>query len=333
MKKRIIGILSVLVAILVMSHNAGALELNLEVQTLWGNYVPNPVEYVLAQPYNSGSGLFICYNSAGGNWNRVRGVNFSLPSGYTPRSGDLIEFSFNATSDSNQNVNVAFGAQATANGWDVVSWTFENATNSAGALKVILVAGSQASRNISLMRPDGWTLFDLNEHECVGISNIGIYRPKGDSSQAIVDAINNSSDSASINSAKEAIVNAINQQKQAEENYYNEQEEATENIENQTPQGMSSSGNTENQASSNLIDLIRSFVSALTTINSGNCDITLDFPSYAGGSRTVNICQNKDKAGNLISVFSSLTLIVFYIPLAFKLLTMIYNEIRSFTNG
>lgn len=91
--------------------------------------------------------------------------------------------------------------------------------------------------------------------------------------------------------------------------------------------------NATNEQTTNIIGIISSFLSAITNFSAGTCDLALDFPSYAGGSMTVNVCQNRDRAGNLISLFTSLTLIMFYLPLAFKLLSMIYNEIRSFTNG
>lgn len=91
--------------------------------------------------------------------------------------------------------------------------------------------------------------------------------------------------------------------------------------------------NSENTATTNLVGALSSLLSALTNLNATNCNVTLPFPSALGGNMTVNICQNKDYAGNIISVFGSLTLCVFYVPLALKLLSMIYNEIRSFTNG
>lgn len=91
--------------------------------------------------------------------------------------------------------------------------------------------------------------------------------------------------------------------------------------------------NSTNQATSNLIGILSSFLNAITSFQATDCNIDLPFPSYAGGNIRVNVCQNKDKAGNIISVFTSLSLIVFYLPLAIKLLSMIYNEIRSFTNG
>lgn len=94
-----------------------------------------------------------------------------------------------------------------------------------------------------------------------------------------------------------------------------------------------SDNNSENAATTNLIGAFSSLLSALTSLNATNCNVTLPFPSALGGNMTVNICQNKDYAGNIISVFGSLTLCVFYVPLALKLLSMIYNEIRSFTNG
>lgn len=110
-----------------------------------------------------------------------------------------------------------------------------------------------------------------------------------------------------------------------------EQSDATQNASDESES--EAQDNSSNQQTTNLIGAFQSFVTALTSLSSTNCNVTLPFPSALGGSMQVNICQNKDYAGNIISVFGSLTLIVFYIPFSLKILSMIYNEIRSFTNG
>lgn len=139
--------------------------------------------------------------------------------------------------------------------------------------------------------------------------------------QNIVNAINSQPNySQSLNDIK----NSINNQNEEEQEAVQDASDAAESAAN---------ANSSNQATTNLIGVISNFISAITNFSGSDCNITLAFPSYAGGSMTVNVCQNKDKAGNIISVFTSLSLIVFYLPLAFKLLSMIYNEIRSFTNG
>lgn len=126
-------------------------------------------------------------------------------------------------------------------------------------------------------------------------------------------------------------VNYIQYRPSDETQVNKEQREATEEAVQEsedTAQDNSSSGQT-----TNLIGAFQSFVTALTNLSASNCNVTLAWPSSLGGNMQVNICQNKDYAGNIISVFGSLTLIVFYIPFSLKLLSMIYNEIRSFTNG
>lgn len=329
MKKKILGILCVLVAVLVMSHNAGAVDLDIDVSTMWTGTAPSYVQWTTSDGLNHNT--FVC---GGGTDYRtkVTVLTFEVsPVSSVIKSGDILVLSLSGTSDGNSNVNIDFARELkdSLNNFEVLDIKYSQAGHSSMGVDLYLFARSNGVIRGNIIRNGGWPWFTMNNTsgtECMTVGNWALYRVKGDSSQAIVNAINNNNSSTAINNAKDAIVGAIEEQQQKEQ-------AAVDNIENQTPQDLSSSGNTENQASSNLIDLIRSFVSALTTINTGNCDITLDFPSYAGGSRTVNICQNKDKAGNLISVFSSLTLIVFYIPLAFKLLTMIYNEIRSFTNG
>lgn len=127
-----------------------------------------------------------------------------------------------------------------------------------------------------------------------------------------------------------AIVNAINQLKQSQEAQNAKEEQAVENIEDQSPSDMQVGSDSSAQS---LIGTLTSFLSYITNLQATNCNVSLPFPSYAGGTQTFNVCQGKDKAGNIVSIFSSLTLFVFYLPVAFKLLGIIYSEIRSFTNG
>lgn len=113
--------------------------------------------------------------------------------------------------------------------------------------------------------------------------------------------------------------------------YNDKQYQAWDNISNQSSSDIQGSSN---QQTTNLIGIISSFVSALTSINTnGSCQLTLPFPSLLGGDQVVNPCNGADKAPAIISVASSLLLITIFVPLAFILIKMIYNEIRSFTNG
>lgn len=109
--------------------------------------------------------------------------------------------------------------------------------------------------------------------------------------------------------------------------------ESTSNIENQTPENTGGSSS-ENQQTTSIIGTISSFVSAFSNITpSQNCEMDLPFPDFVGGDQRVNICQGKDKAPAIITIASSLLLIVTFVPIAFIVLSMIYREIRSFTNG
>lgn len=119
--------------------------------------------------------------------------------------------------------------------------------------------------------------------------------------------------------------------KNINEAYYDEQRQADQNISNQSTSDIDGA---TNQQTTNLIGTISSFVSALSSINTnGSCQLTLPFPSLIGGQQVVNPCNGADKAPAIITAASSLLLITVFVPLAFILVKMIYNEIRSFTNG
>lgn len=107
--------------------------------------------------------------------------------------------------------------------------------------------------------------------------------------------------------------------------------DSVDNIDNQS--ASDAQGSTNSQTTS-LINTLNGFVSAFNNIQpSANCNMTLPFPEFLGGNTNVNICQGKDKAPQLIAIGSSLLLITTFVPLAYILVKMIYNEIRSWTNG
>jgi len=113
-------------------------------------------------------------------------------------------------------------------------------------------------------------------------------------------------------------------------NHYQQENNAVDNIENQQPPA---SGSAENNTTSSLLDTLGSFLNAITNLSATNCEVVLAFPAFAGGSQTVNICQNKEYTGNIVSIAGSIILVLFYLPVAFMLINKIYSEIRSFTNG
>lgn len=88
-----------------------------------------------------------------------------------------------------------------------------------------------------------------------------------------------------------------------------------------------------NSQTTSLIGVISNFISSLSSYNATSCSLTLPFPNYAGGTTTVDPCSGKEIAPTIVQVASSLLLICTFVPLAFIVLRMIYNEIRSWTNG
>lgn len=130
-------------------------------------------------------------------------------------------------------------------------------------------------------------------------------------------------DSAAIVGGLQDIDNTLNQQ-------FDQENDAVDNISNQQPPA---SGSGQNSTTSSLLDTLGSFLTAITNLSATNCEVVLAFPSFAGGSQTVNICQNKEYTGNIVSIAGSIILVLFYLPVAFMLINKIYSEIRSFTNG
>ena len=112
--------------------------------------------------------------------------------------------------------------------------------------------------------------------------------------------------------------------------YYDKTYESVDNIENQSSSDVEGA---TNGVTTNLIGLISSFMNEISSFSATTCVIAMPFPSFMGGSTNVNVCQGKDVLGNFVTVMATGALIFFYIPFAWVLLTLIYKEIRSWTNG
>lgn len=159
---------------------------------------------------------------------------------------------------------------------------------------------------------DNYTYYfegDVNNHMIIDYTtdnNTALLQQQIQLQQSILDSLNDLSSSSSVDNS-------------------------VQNIQNQTSSDIP---NATNSQTTSLINTLTSFVGAITAIDTtGNCQLTLPFPNFAGGSFTVNPCNGADKAPTIIQVFSSLFLIGIFVPLAWLLLKMIYNEIRSWTNG
>lgn len=157
---------------------------------------------------------------------------------------------------------------------------------------------------------------------------IGVWKAEtGFDDTDIINSINR------LNTTISGIADKFDDLKDVIEQGQSQEQEATDNIENQTPEDISEDGNTENAQTQSLIASLGGFLSALQGLSATNCNVTLQFPNFAGGSMVVNVCQNKEYTGNIVSVAGSILLVLFYLPLAFVMVNMIYREIRSFTNG
>ena len=118
---------------------------------------------------------------------------------------------------------------------------------------------------------------------------------------------------------------------QNQNEYYDANYDAVDNISEQSTSDIPNSSMTAQTMS--LINAIGQFFRTLSSYQATSCSLTLPFPNYAGGSTTVDPCSGKEIAPTIVQVASSLLLICTFIPLAFIILRMIYNEIRSWTNG
>lgn len=158
------------------------------------------------------------------------------------------------------------------------------------------------------------------------LRRISVFKPVGDfDPSTIISAINR------LNTTIDGIVDKFDDLQDVIEQGQQQEQDATDNIENQDYHDLQ--GDTDNSQTTSLIGSLSGFLSAISSLSATNCNVALQFPQFAGGTMTVNVCQNKEYTGNIVSVAGSVLLVLFYLPLAFVMVNMIYREIRSFTNG
>lgn len=343
LKKYITGIICCLCAILLMSHNTYAADLSQSVSFINSGA---GVMYIMSDNNSGLSCLNSCHISQNTNADQTVGIRYiyaSIPNGtyYSDNIWqlDFVVWKVNAAASLHTVVNSIY---VNSTNYRLVSADYDMFDTNTGVIHIYVkmtntFTASGSSIEIKSNEPGSTFILLLNPSERISYSTWTLWKTEtlDIDTSGIISAIqaqpnytqnlNNISNSISnVNDSIEDVKDAIENQNQEEQEAVQDasDEAATEADENST-----------NQQTSNLIGVLQNFLSAITNFSGTDCNISLAFPSYAGGNMNVNVCQNKDKAGNIIGVFTSLTLIVFYLPLALKLLSMIYNEIRSFTNG
>lgn len=343
--KLLTGIFICLSAILLMSHNTYAEVLSIGVSPKWTNWGASWSYYATSAGSSSNFAWFTSsantYVAEANGTSRVKQIRFNLPNGITLESGDYIvaEMVYNLEAANNSN-DMIFGAmKSNTNGIGLIDVSVNRGSNAMGSIKftfkvetTIRVTNTTTYVQIATARGsvDQYNIFWFNE--AAGYlqgSVVNFYGTK------------NATDyTGGINDLKNGVTNLNNKLNQTndklddiaenQEERAQKEDEAIDNIDNQTPSDIDdgSASNTQN-----IIGALQSFLSALQNLQATNCNVDLAFPSFAGGTRTVNICQNKEFTGNIVSIVGSIILVFFYLPLAFAMCRLIYNEIRSFTNG
>ena len=320
--------------IVLMSHNTFAADISLQARPIWSNLIPSFTCLV----YTVGVYNNECINLNSDITVSVSDFTFIIPEGINITSATTVmqvELLFDNYQDNNSIDGNFLRARFQSGNFGLIDVSSSSQGSTGYMVRLTFIAersfttrASDNSNRYTVYNPLNQTeLAYLKPGERMVISNVGLYNLSGDGTQAIVNAINNNNTSSVTQQQGQAIVNAINNAQQKED-------EAVDNIESQTPSSISSAGGSgENQQTSSLLATLDSFLQALQGLSATNCNVTLNMPSFAGGAMTVNVCQNKEYTGNIVSIVGSIMLVVFYLPVAIMLVSKIYSEIRSFTNG
>lgn len=323
-----VGVVILIASFFLMSHNAGAIDATFNLndyEQLNFDVTQNYYDYKI---YNANGTLnhqcLATFNCTVGNNQQIRVA--ATHDSFPLKAGDIIFYNLALYSPVRLHHidNLQFRSLAPGYG---VSTLYFHEVSDFSAIGGFTESFPTGSGN-GYIQTDGY--FVSNLYEIALIANIDGNRQLGSFNQNTVDIAVNMGNTSTSDVLVVAVTGfTVYRYKGSAVN--KEQAQATQDAADDSE--TQAEGNSSSTQTTNLIGAFQSFVTALTSLNATNCNVTLAWPSSLGGNMQVNICQNKDYAGNIISVFGSLTLIVFYIPFSLKILSMIYNEIRSFTNG
>lgn len=303
--KRLTGIFICLLAVLVMSHNVGAVALNLNVR-----YVRSHVGTISAALPNS------CRSTATGG---VQGTSndcmFSSPTvatGYGEYlAGDIIEIDFIylivAVNDSldawaydikpvslGDNTNIAYLGQS-----------FEQLNSSEGMMKYYIRVNSYSS----------------NTYGVSFTGNIHLYNNEYLNAMVTTWRIDNV-DLSTINNNLQGVIDAIEDSADSSTEYQQQEQQAVENIENQTTQ------DTQDQlpdtsTATNLIGNIQSIFTQIGNIQPSNCSIPADFGHLDLGN--LNLCTGKENLPFIVTFGAYAFELIFVIGASIILVKQVVN--------
>ena len=332
--------------VLLMSHNSFATGVSLDSTVMVANFPTDTywcATYAPTGYYTSGQcnqrywvsdvNNMIKYDS--GNTS-VAGIKFFTPTGYSGAYNDIIQYEFDifmGSGAANNSIDISMvSVRSNTANFEVIDISTYYTSNNTTHVKVLLWAkGAYSSNTPIILIPAYVESANSNYYS----SNFMWFRETGDTAGGGLESvfhIRSSSQNTQFDDTD--VLNSIDEVKDAIQEATDSENEAAENIADQSPEGMADDGGSgENSQTTSLIGTLTSFLTAITNLSATNCNVVLAFPQFAGGSQTVNLCQNKEYTGNIVSIAGSIILVMFYLPVAFMLVSKIYSEIRSFTNG
>lgn len=328
--KLISGIFISLFAVILMSHNVGALSSN--------SFIPGTAIGPFKTSFSSSLSDDSTCSTLDPDYKHWIYTNWNIGD-FGNGKTYLVAFTFfNSVNSNSFDGKIPIQWHAEYENWVIIKETeLVNVSPSQFTLYMIIEkkdgATTGAGYNFNIYSND-WII--LYNHECV--SNYGyVTQIYWSGLENYTQQLNNiTSQIQSIGSSVPSqtqinnLNNSVNELNTSVENRNRAEFDAVDNINDQTPSDI---GNTDSPQTTSLLNTIGNFIGALGNLSATNCIVDLNFPSFAGGTQRVNVCQNKQYTGNIVQVAGSIFLVVFYIPIAFMLLSKIYNEIKSFTNG
>lgn len=326
-------------AIILMSHNSFATEISINAVPIWTNYSSTVCfDIVLVGATCNSSG----YLNSSSSTESVRSITFNMPSGFNTVSGKTIAV-FNVVMDNFATDNSIDGVflNPIVKGYNGAKWGLvdvKSFSQGSGSFRVQFTFLAESSASIGSngyikvgTNYNNSELAFLKPNERISGGMGSFFHIEGSGTQAIVDAINNSSDAAAIQNAKNVIVDAIEKQQQ-------DDQQAVQDVVDDAQSSADSSQSDVDSASANFLESLGIIIDVFKNAEPGNCNISFSATSpglsnFMNSVGSVNLCSNvPESILNIMRALASLVITPVVLSCAYSLVNTMYkmfNEVQE----
>lgn len=314
-----------ILAIFVMSHNAGALTLTDSVDLIRGNmvYQFNCLDCSnFAYSAISDYGYTRIYNPNADLQSQIRGLQLNLPS-ESYLSADYLTLDIFYTNDlANNSLDAYFKSiTTTTTGWDLVDVSFDNLSTGGGVVHLTFKCYTAKSYTSIYIQSLGGSALYLWNNEYISSSVATHWRPKAgvNYSQAIqnvVNAINSKDYTQTLNSINES-VNNIN----------SDVEDATQDASDAAQDTADTAQDDSDATGTSLLSVFTSVIGVIINSQETTCSFDSHLP-FMSGAGSIDLCMFQPPA--VVQTISSLLALALFVPFGLHMYKRFISITRSF---